>query len=118
MYPINPKTSIWLPDGSTLIQFDKNSIVFIEAADQYSDVYSLNEENRKILNTENDYGKVQFIRTTVSIGLGKLEVLLEEDNFCRVNKSFLVNIGYMHSTCKESGGSVFLFMVRSITYRK
>jgi len=87
--PIDQKITIPTQNGFEVLPV--KNIIYCKADDNYTELY-----------LENNQKKI------VSKTLKYFEVILKENGFSRIHKSYLVNVAYIASYKKGKGGTVFL----------
>lgn len=83
---------IAIPSANSFIFVDISDIIYIKAEGAYSEVFCKNSQKH-----------------LVSRNLKNFEdILCENENFCRVHKSFIINLNFVSAYHKSNGGSIEL----------
>ena len=114
MLPIPQSSSIWLPSGNQRIQFNKDLIVYLEADNQYTHVYYVLENQLSGVCSEKEVKQMCLQRQTLCVGMCKLEKKLLPFGFCRVHRSYMVNMGYVMKYLDTNGGLIVLINQKEI----
>lgn len=88
---INTGAKIVLMDKQECVFLKISDIYYVEAAGSYSNVYL--QDGSKML---------------ISKNVKVFSLKLPEQHFCRIHKSYLVNINYIHKYVKSDGGYILM----------